>query len=277
MGEILAALAQLASTALGEGMASSRAADARTDREKAATLWKDLQGPAIGKYIAPNLSGTALDNVSEDPRLKDYQMTALQRLQEMGGGGETPEDRAAALRARNQAAQYEKSQRDALMQNFAQRGAGGSGMELAQQLAAQQGGANRLNEASVNQAATAQQRALQAIQQSGQLASNVRGQEYGQQADRARAHDAIDQLNAGYNMWAQQGTNANEIAKANFRQAQAAGATGQYNANAGANDAAAAESRGFWGTAGNATGDALKGAYKSYEASQEEEKKKRGY
>jgi hypothetical protein len=256
--------------AVGSGIAAQQKADAdgqaTGEREQALQLWAKIQDPHLRELLAPYIEKSAMEDVSVDPRLKDAQMMALSRLQEQGlNGGMTAEDRQMAQDARNQSAQYEQGQRNALMQNFAQRGAGGSGMELASQLAAQQGGANRMNAMSMDQAANAQRRALQAIQQSGQLGGQMRGQDFDEQSQKARAKDAISQLNAGYNMWQQTGNNQNHMNLANYRMSRVAGQTGQYNQNANAHNQAGAESAALWsgiGQAGAQTAGSLADYYK---------------
>ena len=81
------------------------------------------------------------------------------------------------------------------MQDAMQRGVYGSGLEMAQRLQAAQSAANRMNNQDMNVMAQAQQRALDALSNYGNLASNMRGQDYNEQAKRAAAQDAINQYN----------------------------------------------------------------------------------
>jgi hypothetical protein len=90
----------------------------------------------------------------------------------------------------------ERGARDAIMQNQRAMGRGGSGMELASKLMAQQGGATRAAQQGLDVAATAQERALQAIMQGGQMAGGMREQEFGEQARIAEAKDALARFNA---------------------------------------------------------------------------------
>lgn len=88
---------------------------------------------------AINLGPSAMDQVSTDPRLKQAQLSALSKLMEIGeGGGQTLQEKADLARMQTQVGQQERGSREALKQNMAARGMGGSGFELASQLANQQ-------------------------------------------------------------------------------------------------------------------------------------------
>lgn len=104
---------------------------------------------------------------------RNAQNEALNQFSTWAQGGLTNADRLAQQSANRQAALQEQAQRGAIMQNAQMRGVGGSGIELAGQLAAQQGGANRAQENQTSIAAMAQQRALQAAGALGDLGSNL--------------------------------------------------------------------------------------------------------
>jgi hypothetical protein len=72
---------------------------------------------------------------------------------------------------------------------------GGSGFELAAQLQAQQSGADRNARSSLSAAASAQDRALQAIMGAGNMATQYQNQDFNQQAQRASAADKINLFN----------------------------------------------------------------------------------
>jgi hypothetical protein len=95
-----------------------------------------------------------------------------------------------------QGAVKDRGARQAISDSMAQRGLGGSGMELQAQLQGQQAAGDRDAMSGLNIAAQAQDRALQAIQGSGQLASQYRNQDFQEQAARAKAQDAINEFNA---------------------------------------------------------------------------------
>lgn len=156
-------------------------------------------------------NGSAYDNITADPRLREQQTAGLQALNDIAqGGGMTAADQAQLNKVQSEVAQADRGRREAIMQNMQARGMGGSGMELLSQLQSSQAATDRANQSGLDVSGMAQQRALDAIMQSGQLAGNIRNQDYGQQSDAARAKDAISQFNT---------QNANQIGLANANMA----------------------------------------------------------
>lgn len=140
---------------------------------------------------------TELGNISTDPSLRNAQIEALNSLQDISSsGGLTAMDRAQLGQLQTELSNQERGSREAIMQNAQARGVGGSGLELAQQLMNQQGSAQRASQQGMDIAAQAQARALEAIQQAGQLGGNIRSQDFDEQARIAQAQDAINQFNA---------------------------------------------------------------------------------
>jgi hypothetical protein len=104
----VAAAAGIAGSIISGNQKASAEEKARAEREAANHIFANLDDPKIQELIAPYLNGSAMEQVATDPRLKEAQMTALSRLQEVGlNGGMTAEDRQMAHNARNQASQYE--------------------------------------------------------------------------------------------------------------------------------------------------------------------------
>lgn len=178
-----------------------------------------------------NQSQTALNNVQVDPRLKAAQMGALSKMQNIGdSNGLDAEAQAQTTQALNQANTNEQGNRNAIVQNYAQRGLGGSGASLAAQLSADQQQANTSANAGVLAASGAQSRALQAMQNSATLAGNMSSTDYNQQSQKAQAADAINKFNTQNQ---QQVANQNVLTS---NQAQAANLTNKQaisNANVG--------------------------------------------
>lgn len=158
---------------------------------------------------------TDLAEFSQDPRLKQAQMGALDKLSQMADGGLSDADQAQLSQIASQERTAEKGQRDAIMQQAAMRGAGGSGLELAQQLLNQQQSAQRQSQRDTDVAGMAQQRALQAIAQSGQLAGQIGQQDLNQAATVSSAKDAINR----FNTQARAGTNQLNVGARNQAQA----------------------------------------------------------
>lgn len=156
----------------------------------------EAQKLALQQLIYGGDIGSAYRGITEDPTLRAAQMGALQKYQDITAqGGLTAEDRARLAMINQQAAQQEQAQRQAIMANMQARGMGGSGAELAAQLAAQQGGAQTRAMGGWDTARAAEQRALQAIASQAQLGGQIRGQDYGIASNRASALDAINRFN----------------------------------------------------------------------------------
>lgn len=167
---------------------------------------------------------TAMAGVSTDPRLKNAQMAALGSLQDVANQkGMTVADKAAVNQITSEENANERGQREAILQNAQQRGVGGSGLELASQLANQQGSATRASQRGFDVAANAQQRALEAMVQAGNMGGNIRNQDFSEQSAIAQAKDAISRFNAAN----QNTTQAANVAAKN--QAQYANLTNKQN------------------------------------------------
>lgn len=181
----------------------------------------ELRPELLGEL--PQLGDSRLSNIQTDPRLMDAQNAALAELQAIGKEGFTQADKAAMGSAMDQAAQQERSQRDAILANQGARGMGGSGSELAAQLANQQGSAMRNSQQGAEMGLLARQRALEAMAQSGTMAGNMQGQQFDQQARVAQAQDAINQFNTQTMIGRQQANNAmtNTAMAANLQNKQA--------------------------------------------------------
>jgi hypothetical protein len=186
-----------------------------SDAQRAATAqFANLQLPSIEEMkvkleqlvlqgqITPEQAQAALversrlEDISLDPRLREAQLASLAKLNEISEGGLTLRDKANLERIKAEQAAFERGQREAILQNAQARGVAGSGLELAQSMLTQQQGANRAAQQGLDVAALAQERALQAILQGGQLGGQIRGQDFEQQARVAQARDAIAQFNA---------------------------------------------------------------------------------
>jgi len=202
----------------GAGRKSEKAA------KKAIDVWRKLDPPKFEEFdpekfeyagdyeatqidagadIDPRLANvervdrSSFEDISLDPRLRDNQMNSLSALDGIiQGGGMNAADQANLSKIQSQANQADKGRRDAIMQGMAQRGMGGSGMELLQQLSSSQAANNQQNQAGLDVAGMSQQRALDAIMNSGQLSGDMRSQDWSQKAQAAQAADAIKTFNA---------------------------------------------------------------------------------
>jgi len=136
------------------------------------------------------------EQISEDPSLRNAQLQALSELQDISSsGGMTAMDKAQLAEIQGNLNNQERGSREALMQNAQSRGVANSDMALAQQMLNQQQSAQRGSQQGMDVAAQAQQRALEAIMQSGQLGGQIRNQDFSQNAQKAQAQDMINQFN----------------------------------------------------------------------------------
>lgn len=149
------------------------------------------------EYEAALADPSLLTQYTVDPRLRDAQFGALERLVEIGEeGGLTATDRARLNQIAEEEAAQERGAREAIIQGAQARGVGGSGLELASQLISGQESAGRRSRRGFDVAAEAQERALNAIMGAGELGGNIRGQQFAEQKAIAEAQDAINRFNA---------------------------------------------------------------------------------
>lgn len=141
------------------------------------------------------LANSQMEGVSTDPRLAQAQMNALESMSKIGETGLTAEDKMNLNKLRRDSGAQEQSRQAGILQNLASRGVSGSGIELAARMNSSQAAAQRQSEESDRLAAMAQNRSLQAIASAGQLGGQIRGQEFNEKSDIAKAQDAISAFN----------------------------------------------------------------------------------
>ena len=154
-----------------------------------------LLTPEDAQAVVQNPS--SFNQIVNDPAFKQAQMQALTGLQDVANqGGLTSIDKARMNDIANQEGVQARGAREAISQNAAERGVGGSGLEFLSQLKNQQSTASDQSNRDTSVAADAQQRALQALVDSGTMAGNIRGQDYSEASQKAAAEDAINRFNA---------------------------------------------------------------------------------
>lgn len=137
------------------------------------------------------------EDVASDPAMAQKQQASLAALDQIAqSGGMTLTDKANINEIQGQAAMQDKARRDAIRQNMQMSGRGGGGMDLLSQLQSSQAATNQTNQQGMNVAGMAQQRALDSILKSGQMAGDIRQQGFNEQSQKAGALDAIAQFNA---------------------------------------------------------------------------------
>ena len=293
---------------IGNIASSSDAEEAKRMRQQAIDQWKNIQAPSVNDQrvslsqyqnagqLNPMMEhtyqqgGTNLGNIQTDPSVRQAQHQALARLQDVSSqNGITAEDKDRLTQIQSENARQSKGQRDAISQTMAARGMGGSGMELASQLQAQQSGANRNAQQSMDVQAMGQHRALQAMMGAGKMAGQMRGQQFGEQSEAAHAQDLINQFNTrnqqgvagsnidrmnqaqGYNLQNSQNLSNRNTDLSNTEQMHnkgllqqnfdnqtriAGGISGQYNSMADADLQEAQRKRALWGGVGQGAGEA---------------------
>lgn len=183
-------------------------------RQKAIDAFNAIQTPALkdlqiqlDKYVSAGqlspeeaeaelLKSNAFNDIVTDPALVGAQKQALQALQDVGTqGGLTAIDKARMQDITNEQNQVAKGRNESIMSQARERGMGGSDISTVNQLLSEQGAADRASQRGTDVAAEAQARALQALMAAGDTAGKIRGQDYGEQAAKAEAENAIDLFN----------------------------------------------------------------------------------
>lgn len=185
----------------------------RGESEKAVDLFKNLPLPVLKEYYpelykqvaelnpemetAVKLGPSEMAGIATDPSLRQAQLNALAKLQEIGAaGGRDAQFLAEQSQLESDINRNLRGNQEAILQNMAARGTAGGGQELAARQMASQDAANRQAQMAMDAKAQAQQRALQAIMQGGQLGGQIQQQDFGQAQAKAQAADAIAKFNA---------------------------------------------------------------------------------
>jgi len=172
---------------------------------------------------------SAMESIQTDPMMKQAQMEALNELRGIGqSGGLNAQSKSRLARIAIDEDSQAKGRNDAIMSNMQSRGISGSGLEMANRLQNQQNAASNKSMRDMDVAALAEQQALQAIMQSGQLGGQMQQQDFNQQAQVANAQDAISRFNSQNR---QQQNNLNVANRNNAQAVNLGNATDIANAN----------------------------------------------
>lgn len=156
-----------------------------------------LQNPELAGLLDPSLlQGTAMEEVSVDPRMRQAQMRALEELSGLSQQGLGAEDRAAFNQLQRESQAQAAAQQSQVLQNAAQRGMADSGSTMMAQLMAGQQAANRSQQGGEALAAQAAAARRQALGQFGDMSNTLAGQDLAQKSQVASAKDNINQFNA---------------------------------------------------------------------------------
>jgi len=211
--QIIAGAAALAGGMMGANEARAGRESAEAAQKRALALLQAVETPSveeqkaileelrvIGEYNpealqAIGLDPSAMEQVSADPAVVQQQMDALKQVSEVAEGGYTEGDKAAMRDVKREVNQNARARQKSILNEMAQRGVLGSGMELAAQLKGDQQSIDAEASASNKAIQQAQARALQAATMKGSMAGQLRSQDVGEQTAAARAKDAINQFN----------------------------------------------------------------------------------
>ena len=202
-----------------KGYEESRKAkkDAAKKQEEAAGLYDDLVAPEAaeeyalpstleydGDFEAEQLTGdyttgdSKFGDISIDPRYAQAQKTSLNSLQNIvDSQGLTAEDEANLARIQSRAGAADRGRREAIQDRMRRQGMAGSGLDMLAQLQSNQAATDRQSQAGLDVAAMGQRRKDAAIRDLGGMSTSMRGQAFGEEAQKAQAQDAIDRFNAG--------------------------------------------------------------------------------
>lgn len=267
-GAIAGLVAQVAGSAAGNALS-------QMDKDAAMKLIQDstdaygkIQVPKLQQLLLQQQGGTNLAGIKDDPRYRDQQNAADSSLNDIiSSGGLTLADKANLNAIRNRSAQTETAGRNAILGGMAARGTLDSGAQLAAQLQGNQQDANGLAAADEATAGQAQARAYQAIKDRAALAGQGLDRSYNEQANAARAQDAINAGNiaimntaARYNAGIPQQdfnnqlelTNAQTGANAKLAAATAGRAKDTQQTAQGIGNTVAAGAKAFGSSSGNA-------------------------
>lgn len=160
-------------------------------------LFGDLETPEYAEYN-PELYDNEIANYqlnSEDPALRSKQLEALSQFGDLANEGLSDTDRAVFAQARGVGDQMARSGTQAALQDAQVRGVGGSGQEFALREAANQGGAQRANEAAVAQAAASAQARQRALEAYANQAGGMRDQDYRNSSANTNVVNDFNKLN----------------------------------------------------------------------------------
>ena len=138
---------------------------------------------------------TAFENIQADPRLKQAQMSALDGLTERAQMGLTPSEKADLDAVKRQTEQQNQARQNTIVQQMEERGQGGSGNQLAMQLAGTQQAAQSQALSDQDLLTKSFNAKQQALMNMGSMATDQRSQDVGEQTQKASASDVMSKYN----------------------------------------------------------------------------------
>ncbi len=132
--------------------------------------------PEVAKQQQALVDDVRSRGLTADQKSRDAQQGVVDELGNIyAQGGQTARDRLLRQKARSESENWLKGQREADMQDLAERGMSGGGAELLTMLGDRQDAASRLSMADLQASADAEQRALDALMGKGAMAGQMEG------------------------------------------------------------------------------------------------------
>lgn len=147
--------------------------------------------PEIAGYVA-EANPTLLTKTADMQTGRKAQLSALQRMQDIGKGEFDPQYQEMVQKAARSAQGEAQSRNASIMQDFARRGAGGSGLNLAAQMSASSQAMDRNAQVNQNAASESYRNRLNALMSGAQLGSQIQQEDVGFQGRNA---DIINAFN----------------------------------------------------------------------------------
>lgn len=169
----------------------------------------DLTLPELQKYVQAGIltpaqaqaylqEGNAFNDINLDPSSTEAQTDALSKLKSVSDAkGMTPQMQAQLTAALDRVATDTRGNNAAITENFSQRGIPASLMAEAAMREEAGTGARDANLAATEAAGQAEQNAINAMMNEGNLATTMHGQQYSEAAQKAQAENAMREWNAG--------------------------------------------------------------------------------
>lgn len=132
--------------------------------------------------------------IQEDPALREVQTQALELIKQRAQGGLSAADRASYNQLRGNVARDQAAKEQQILQQMQARGLGGSGAELAMQLANAQNSSQQASEESDRLAAQASRNAMEAAAQMGSQSGQLRSQDFDIAGKKASAQDEYNRF-----------------------------------------------------------------------------------
>ncbi len=216
----IGAAVSLVSGLIGKAIAEGDYAKARALKQQIVDQYGDESLPVVEDFVAQEVGPSEFAKIQESPELRNAQVESMRQLAEIGSGKLTANDEAALQLANQGVARMAGSRAGAQQQQLAARGIQqGSGLAAALGAQADQDVTNASAGNRLQVMSDARERAFRALQAGGQMAGQVRGDDYRAASQLAGSQNAINQFNAGQRS-NNQANNAN-LAQQRFARAMA--------------------------------------------------------